>query len=245
MSKTISVITPSYNQGKFIEQTIQSVLDQSISTLQYIVIDGGSTDETISILKKYGSKIEWVCEKDSGQANALNKGFQKAVGDIIGWLNSDDIYFADTLTTILDFFEQHPEIDVLYGDAFHINAHNDFINQYPTQPWSLKKFMNRCFISQPAVFFRRHLFKQSGFLDESLHYCMDYEFWLRLAVQGARFYHLEKTLAATRLHSDAKTVGQSVRAHAEQIRMIRRYRKVVSIRMILSYIRSLVCSLRM
>ena len=235
-----SIITPSYNQGQFIEQTIDSVLSQGIATLEYIIIDGGSTDETLSILEKYQNQIDFISEKDGGQADALNKGFKKAAGDIIGWLNSDDIYYPETLSYVLDFFESHSSIDILYGGAYHIDAKNKIINQYPTEAWNLKKLMQRCYISQPAVFFRRAVFDRAGFLDRQLQYCMDYEFWLRCATVGLQFYYDPTILAATRLHADAKTVVQSVSAHREQMRVIKRYRSTVPLRMRLAYLYSLI-----
>lgn len=235
MTYDISVITPSYNQGQFIEQTIKSVLTQCISNLQYLIIDGKSSDNTVSVLNKYNEKIEWLSEKDSGQANALNKGFKLATGEIIGWLNSDDIYFPGTLSAVLDFFRNNPDVDILYGDADHIDENNQSISRYPTEKWNIKRFMDHCFLSQPAVFFRRKLFDEFGFLDENLQFCMDYEFWLRLATGGARFYHYPKLLSATRLHSQAKTITDSIKAHKEQINMIKRYQHCIPMRMIVAY----------
>ncbi|HLB55911.1 MAG TPA: glycosyltransferase family 2 protein [Coxiellaceae bacterium] len=241
MRYDISIITPSFNQGKFIERTIKSVLDQHMSNLQYLVIDGGSTDETVSILNKYPA-IKYVSEKDNGQTNALNKGFKESSGDIIGWLNSDDVYFPETLTTVLDFFQKHPDVDILYGDAYYIDEHDQFIRYYPTEKWSLKNLMDRCFISQPSVFFRRALFEKYGFLDENLHFCMDYEYWLRLASRGATFSYLPKVLSATRLHRQSKTIASSIKAHEEQIRMIAQYQRYIPMRMIVSLSKSLMQS---
>jgi len=232
----ITVVTPSFNQGQFIERTIQSVLTQSISSLEYYVEDGASTDNTVNILKKYSDQLFCSSEKDTGQANAINKGFKKATGDIIGWLNSDDLYYPNTLSTVISFFEKYNEIDFLYGQANHIDSDDKVINQYRTEPWDLKRLTQRCYLSQPAVFFRRRVFDKIGYLDESLRYCMDYEYWLRAGTQGLTFFYLPTLLAATRLHKDAKTVRQSVAAHREQLKMILKYRPHPSLRMWAAYL---------
>src|ERR1700722_17799743 len=118
---TLAVVTPSFNQGKYIRRTIESVLSQGVQNLQYLVVDGGSKDETIEILRSFGAKLRWVSESDKGTADAINKGLQSLEGDILGWLNSDDIYYDNALATIQEFFEENPDVDVVYGDADHID----------------------------------------------------------------------------------------------------------------------------
>lgn len=242
MRYDVSIITPSYNQGKFIGSTIESVLSQRIPHLQYLVVDAKSTDDTITILNKYNGQIEWISERDNGQADALNKGFQKALGDIIGWINSDDIYFPGVLSTVLDFFKKTPDVDVLYGNACHIDDKNQILGKYPTETWSLKNLMDHCYISQPSVFFRKRVFEKCGYLDVNLHFCMDYEYWLRLATNGIKFHFLPIILSATRLHPQSKTVANSIKAHEEQIQMITRYQRYIPMRMIMSLSKSLMQS---
>lgn len=217
---SVSVITPSFNQGSFIETTIQSVLGQNIPGLEYIVVDGGSTDETVSILKKYQERLRWVSEKDEGQADAVNKGINVTSGDIIGWLNADDIYYPGVIEKIRHYFAAHPSVDVVYGDAWEIDSGGGIIGKYLTEPWDLQRLFNHCFISQPAVFFRRRVPARYGLLDRKLHFCMDYEYWLRLGLKGANIAYLPQVLAAMRIHSDAKSSRGFLQAHYEAINML-------------------------
>ncbi len=211
----VSVITPSYNQANFIERTIQSVLSQDIPHLEYVIMDGGSKDHTIDILKKYDSLLEWRSEKDNGQAHAVNKGLQQTSGDIIGWLNSDDVYCRDAIQRVCEFFESNPDIDVIYGNAYHIDTDDNIIETYYTEEWDINRLKEICYLCQPAVFFRRKVIQQFGMLNDKLQYCMDYEFWLRLAKNGVRFAYVKDFLAGSRLHADTKTLGSRIKVHAE------------------------------
>ncbi len=222
MFPSVSVITPSFNQGRFIERTIQSVLSQGLRDLEYLVFDGGSTDETVAILKRYESRLSWVSEKDGGQADAVNRGIQRCRGEIVGWLNSDDIYYEGALKAVCEFMAAHPEIDIVYGDANHIDTYDAVIEPYPTEPWSMERLVETCFICQPAVFFRRRVFDRFGLLDPGLHFCMDYEYWVRAGSRGARFGWLRRVLAGSRLYAETKTLGSRVRCHREVNFMLRR-----------------------
>jgi glycosyltransferase involved in cell wall biosynthesis len=219
----ISIVTPSYNQARYIERTILSVLRQNLSgrTLEYVVVDGNSGDETREILERYSASIRWVSEVDRGQADAVNKGFRMTSGDLVGWLNSDDVYYPGALASVTEFFDAHPEIDVVYGDADHIDEHDAIIERYDTEPWSFERLRDVCFLSQPAVFFRRRVFDRAGMLDERLQLCMDYEYWIRLALAGIKFQYIPQTLAGSRLYSSTKTMGQRVQVHAEINDMLR------------------------
>ena len=214
MGLAISVITPSYNQGRFIERTIQSVLSQGISELEYRVCDGGSTDDTIAILERYGNQIDWVSEKDFGQGDAVNKGIQRASGDIIGWLNSDDIYYPNALPTVLSFFATHPDADIIYGEANHIDENDAILERYYTEDWNYERLKEVCYLCQPSVFFRRRLIEKFGLLDASLRFCMDYEYWLRLGKE-IEFFRIPQTLAGSRMYKDNKTLGYRSIVHAE------------------------------
>ncbi len=219
----VSIVTPSFNQGRFIEKTLRSVATQPDVELEHIVYDGGSSDETIDVLEKFSAELRWVSEKDRGQAHGVNKGITASSGEIIGWLNSDDIYYPGTLKRVVDFFVANPDVDVMYGMADHIDIDDMAFEAYPTEPWNPARLSDTCFICQPALFFRRRVIALHGLLDESLQYCMDYEYWLRLAHHGARFAYLPEKLAGSRLYSQNKTMSNPVAVHKEINEMLRRY----------------------
>lgn len=211
---SLSVVTPSFNQGRFIRRTIESVLGQGVP-VEYVIMDGGSCDETADVAKAYEGRLHFVSERDKGQTDALNKGIAVTHGDIIGWLNSDDVYAPGALAAVLDHFAAHPECDVVYGMADHIDEHDGFIEEYPTRPFDLDRLEDACFICQPALFFRRKVIERIGLPDVNLRYCMDYEYWLRLGLCGARFCYIERKLAGSRFYPDTKTLGQRLAVHAE------------------------------
>jgi glycosyltransferase involved in cell wall biosynthesis len=221
MGLSFSIITPSFNQGRFLDRTLQSVLSQGISEMDYLVVDGGSTDETLPILERYRGRLRWRSEPDRGQAHAVNKGFRLTSGDIIGWLNSDDVYYPGALAAVEDFFSRNPQAEILYGEADHIDAADRVIGAYPTEDWDFDRLKEICFLCQPAVFFRRRLIHRYGPLDESLQYCMDYEYWLRVG-RATPFYRLNRPLAGSRMYPENKTLGERVAVHKEMNHMLRR-----------------------
>jgi len=211
----VSIITPSFNQGQFIERTLKSVASQSGVEIEHVVFDGGSTDNTLDVLRNFTPPVNWVSKKDRGQTDAVNQGIRATDGEIIGWLNSDDIYYPGAIAQVVAFFTTHPDIDVIYGMADHIDINDKSFESYPTEPWNYERLHETCFICQPALFFRRQVVEQHGLLDESLNYCMDYEYWLRLGKEGVRFFYIEIKLAGSRLYADNKTLGARVKVHKE------------------------------
>lgn len=232
---SVSVITPSWNQGEYLARTLASVASQSPPVLEHFIADAGSTDGTLALLRAAPPPVRWISEPDRGQAHAVNKAIAATRGDIIGWLNSDDIYYPDAIARAVRSFESDPGVDVVYGQADHIDAHDVRIGDYPTEPFDAARLREFCFICQPAAFIRRRCFDTYGPLDERLHYCMDYEYWLRLARGGARFTYLRERLAGSRLHEGAKTLRARVPVHREINDMLLRTLGRVPDRWLLGY----------
>lgn len=220
MPLTFSIVTPSYNQGQFIERTIQSILNQAEITFDYMVCDGGSSDNTLAVLEKYQPYLKWVSEPDEGQADAVNKGIRNTTGDIIAWINSDDVYYPLALRKVRDIFEAFPDVKVVYGNANHIDQTDGIIRPYPTEVWNYKRLKETCFICQPATFFRRQLAQEQGYLDARLEFCMDYELWLRYG-QSTDFFYLPELLAGSRLYPDTKTSKSQLDLHCEINEMLK------------------------
>jgi len=189
IQKKISIITPSFNQAHFIESTIKSVLDQNIKNIEYIIVDGGSTDNTLEILKKYDN-IKWISEKDRGQSHAINKGVKIATGEIIAWLNSDDLYSTDALETVLQCFNENPRLEFLYGDIEYINKEGKHLFHQTGPVLALKKLIEDPYIMrQPSCFWKKSLFERVGYLNEELIVVMDLDIAIRmLRITEAHYY---------------------------------------------------------
>lgn len=230
----LSVVTPSFDQAQFIERTLRSVLDQRVDSLEYVVCDGGSTDGTLDILRRYEDRLRWVSERDGGQAEAVNKGLSLTSGEVIGWLNSDDIYCPGALEYVCAFFDEHPDVDIVYGDANHIDEEDLVIEPYYTEDWDYERFKDVCFVCQPAVFFRRRIVSRHGLLDRSLRYCMDYEYWLRIGATTP-FVRLPRIVAGSRMYRTNKTIGSRVAVHAEINGMLKRTIGMVPTRWLYNY----------
>jgi len=225
----VSVITPSFNQARFIERTIRSVLQQDHPDLEYIVLDGGSTDGTIEILDAYSDRITWVSEKDQGQSHAINKGLAIATGEIVAYLNSDDTYEPGALSRVAGFFHRNPESKWAYGKCRIIDEQDHEIRKAITlyknllsRSYSYRKLLSENFICQPATFWKRELLPEIGFLNEAESLCMDYEFWLRIG-QKYPAGVIDGYLACFRYYPDSKSWRGIEKQFQDELRLARRY----------------------
>lgn len=204
----VSIIVPSFQQGHLIRQTLDSILTQGIGDLEVLVVEGGSSDSTVSVLQTYGDRIQWVSERDRGQTHAINKGFARARGEIVAYLNSDDTYEPGALGRALAVFEAEAGVDFVYGDANLIDETGRLIRATQAVDFDIGILTyDHNYICQPASFWRRRVLDMAGPFDESLYFLMDYEYFLRLAHLGFRFKHLRVPLANLRLHASCKTVA--------------------------------------
>jgi glycosyltransferase involved in cell wall biosynthesis len=201
----VSIVTPSYNQGRFLRRTIESVLQQTYPHIEYRVCDGGSTDDSVAILKSYGDRIWWVSEKDRGQSHAINKGLAHARGEILAYLNSDDVLLPRAVEQAVGWFQERPHCDVVYGDAYYTDEEDRLLEPYPTEDYSFEKLLEICYICQPATFWRARIARRVGPFDESLDYTMDYDYWLRIDRAGGVIEYLDEVLAYTRFYRQAKS----------------------------------------
>jgi glycosyltransferase involved in cell wall biosynthesis len=207
---TFAIVTPSYNTGKHIGAAVRSVLEQSGCDVNYVVMDGGSTDDTVEVLKSFGPRLRWVSERDRGQADAINRGFAQTRGDILGWLNSDDAYALGALRAAAEFLAAHPDIAMVYGDADFIDAAGDHIARcaHVEPVFSRRRLLHYSdFIVQPAAFFRRSAFEAVGGLDPSLNWAMDYDLWLKFADAGFKVAYLPRVLANYRWLGGSKSAA--------------------------------------
>ncbi|WP_112661792.1 glycosyltransferase [Microvirga flavescens] len=203
----VSIVTPSYNQGRFLKRTIDSVLNQTYPNIELIVMDGGSTDESVEILKSYGDRIQWVSEKDKGQTDAINKGLKRTSGQILAYLNSDDTLELDAVETIVRYFNENPDVDLVYGDAHYIDVDDNVTGRYLTAAYSFDRLVQDCCVCQPATFWRSSVVERFGLFDDTLDYTMDYDYWLRVARGGGSIRHLPVLLANSRLYPETKTMS--------------------------------------
>ncbi len=208
----ITVVTPSYNQGAYLEETIRSVLLQGYPNLEFIVVDGGSTDGTLAVIRRYEPWIDyWVSEPDAGQTDAIRKGVGKSSGEILAWLNSDDLYAPGALPVVGARFAGAPQVDLLYGDCAMIDGAGRLMDRFRVRQGGLPELLEENFIPQPGAFCRREIWETVGGPDPALQFVMDYDLWIRLFLAGVRAEYLPVPLAWFRYHQDSKSVVQSVR----------------------------------
>jgi len=223
----VSIVTPSYNQALFLEDTIRSVLGQSYPDIEYMVMDAGSTDGSAEILRKYGDKLAfWQSRTDRGMADAINQGWTRATGEILSYLNSDDTLERDAVDKVVEAFRRSPRAGVVYGDSKVIDASGNYLRDFASDTFSHRKIFTAWVnpVRQPSTFIRRELYQRFGGFDESFHFCLDLEYWLRISEQ-AEFLHLPVPLSYIRLHDQSKTATQE---HVQARELIRIFQKMES-----------------
>jgi len=208
----ISVIVPSFNHGRFIDETIGSLINQNYPNLEVIVIDGNSTDDTIDILKRYGEKIKWVSEKDNGQSDAIVKGFKKARNNWLTWLNSDDIQCNQALWKIANAITRFPNADVFVGNGHYMDINGSHSRPYPRifirrNIEIRNELFEKGYLAQPSVYFKKSAYNAVGGINVNLRFCMDYDLWVRFAISGFKFMGIEADISGNRWHEDTKTAA--------------------------------------
>lgn len=217
----ISIVTPSFNQARFLRRTIESVLNQDYPNVEYIIIDGNSSDGSQEIIREYEDRLAyWESIPDKGQTDAINKGFAKAAGKYLAWLNSDDIYQPGALSESVVYLEMHPDIGMVYGDCTFVDAQDRTIGRFPAEQTDYEKLRRGyVHIPQQASFFRQALWQKVGPLDPSFYFAMDYDLWVRLAREAPLIYLPCHLWASFRLHGDAKTIVADARCWSEMLRV--------------------------
>ncbi len=221
MTPLVSIITPSFDQARYLEATIKAVFEQDYPSIEYIIVDGGSTDGSVDILRKYEKKLAWwVSEKDKGQTDAINKGFARANGEILAWINSDDTYNPGAVSAAVRYLMEHPEIALVYSDCNYINEGGRIIGKFPASQTDYRRLREGyVHIPQQTMFFRAKYWKELGPLDPSLYFAMDYDLWTRIARRSPFQYIAGQTWANFRLHSSGKTTTHDDHCWPEMIRV--------------------------
>ncbi len=231
----VSVITPSFQQGRFLARTIESVLEQDYPHIELLVLDGGSTDETRGLLEQYGDRIRWVSRRDRGQSDAINRGLSGARGEVLAYLNSDDTYTPGAVRRAVAFLVGRPRCDLVYGRAWNIDEDDRVLEAFPSERFDPDRLLEQCIICQPTAFWRRRLHEAIGYFDEDVHFVMDYEFWLR-AARVARIGMLEAFQANNRVWAGAKSTDARPRQILQALQMVHRHHGRIPDRWLHSYL---------
>ncbi|MFC2048066.1 glycosyltransferase family 2 protein [Chloroflexota bacterium] len=211
----VSIVTPSLNQGRFIEENILSVKKQTYPRIEHIIIDAVSTDNTLDVIKKYDGayNMRWVSEHDNGQSDALNKGCRMAKGEILAYLNSDDTYMPQAVETAVKFLNDHPDVTMVYGDCNFINEFSKAVGRFPAREFDLREMLcERNIVPEQATFFRREVLDKVGYPDVNLYVAMDWDFWIRIALSGFKVKYIPQLLANFRYYPGTKTVSQGYKS---------------------------------
>ena len=219
----VSIVTPSYNQGRFLEASIRSVLAQDYPNIEYIIVDGSSTDESLEIIRKYQDHLTWwVSEKDKGHADALNKGFAHATGEILAWLNSDDVYYPGAVSEAVEYLREHPEVGMVYADANLIDEQGNVVGRFPSKQTGYRQMLRgSVHIPQATTFFRADLYRKIGPLSLTLFFGFDYDLWVRLA-KVSEVRYLPRLWADFRIHNQGKSVVNDDRCYPDMLKVYER-----------------------
>jgi glycosyltransferase involved in cell wall biosynthesis len=232
----VSVITPSFHSGEFLEETIESVLAQDYPRVEYLVMDGGSTDGTLAILERYRGRLEFVSAPDGGAADAINRGFRRSCGEILAWLGADDVYLPGAIAAAVEAMSAAPDAAVVYGEASWIDESGKRLGRYPTvAPYTPAMFRRECCVCQPACFMRREAVESVGLLDASLESAFDYDLWIRLS-QRYEFRAIARELACSRMHRRNKSLGQKRKMFEEAMGLLRRHYGYVPVQWVYGYL---------
>jgi glycosyltransferase involved in cell wall biosynthesis len=218
----VSIVTPTYNMAGFLEEAIQSVLSQDYPNIEYIVMDGGSTDGSLELLRKYEGRLRWFSGPDGGQTDAINKGFLQSRGAIFAFLCADDTYLPGAVRKAVKHMVANPQYAGIYGEGYLTGEAGNILSRYPTKPFDPDLFKTECFICQPASFLWRHTFSEVGMLDPGLHAALDYDFWIRLA-KGHRLLKVDDYLATSRMHYGSKTLARRRAVYKAGIDVVKKH----------------------
>ena len=219
----VSIVTPCLNMARFLETAIESVLSQDYPNIEYIVMDGGSTDGTPDILKRYAGRLRYHSGPDGGTAEAINTGLRESRGDIVAYLNADDAYQPGAIRAAVEALETSPNAAGVYGEGQWIDESGADLGPYPTRPFNPAVFASECFICQPASFVRRRIFDELNGFDATLRYTYDYDFWIRLSKAHHSLLHIGQCLAQSRMHRDTKTLGSRRAVFEENFKILLRH----------------------
>ncbi len=230
----VSIVTPCYNMAQYLPEAIQSVLSQDYPNIEYIVVDGGSTDGTLEILERYKDRLSYTSAPDRGPSDAACQGLRRARGEIVTWLNADDSFLPGAIRTAVDYMQEHPDADVVYGEGWWIDEHGAVIERYPTLHFDAKVLERDCFICQPAAFIRASAYRRCE-LDPNVARSFDYDLWIRMAKAGFHFESIPQYLANSRMHRGAKTIYERREVFQASMRLLRRHYGYVPLSWIVGY----------
>jgi glycosyltransferase involved in cell wall biosynthesis len=230
----VSIVTPSYNMATYLAEAIESVLGQDYPHIEYIVVDGGSTDETLSVLERYRDRLSYTSARDAGPSDAIFQGFRRARGEILGWLNADDSLLPGAVRTAVEYLQAHPAVDVAYGEGWWIDERGAVISRYPSLPFDAKVLESDCFICQPAAFLRASAYRRCE-LDPQVNWSFDYDLWIRMAKAGIRFALIPAYLANSRMHGGAKTIYERGKVFQYSMALLERHYGYIPLSWVFGY----------